>query len=234
MTHTVSVMTSALAALMACCPFTLATKETMEVTQSGKTFTVDWYDDGRSNPYKVRFTKNSVSSVYTFDSSGRLKKLKAGSGKYKFNWESITSDVTVKSGAESMTLNAGSRMLGIDIQEKNVMHEVDAETTSLGHRRLYECDDCEETWETLCDNGIYTVCFWVPYLETLGFFWSSDAKASMKTMCTKFGNACDALPPSDACNGWCTDGELVPCRFPRASVVAERAMFARPCTIAVH
>lgn len=195
-------------------PTTHAAKHKMNVKEDGTTFRVIFHDDGRSRPRRVIFKESGVRSVYVFDASTYLSILRVGSEKYTFDWDS-NGDATVNSGSGSISLNAGSRMLRTHARADNVVDEVDQEDT-FDHRRLFTCDDCEYTWETLCDNGLYTVCFWVPYLDSSSGFWSDDAIASITTMCTKFGNACGALSPSEACDGWCIgDGESFVCRgFP--------------------
>lgn len=97
-----------------------------------------------------------------------------------------------------MVADVGSRML-LASEVDEVVEEVPSES-----RRLYECQDCEETWDTLCEVGIVDICFWVELLPNV---FSEDAQSSMTTMCSEMGAAC-YTSASDTCEYQCTEGEI--------------------------
>lgn len=82
---------------------------------------------------------------------------------------------------------------------------VDGERAAFEHRRrsLYACNDCQETWETVCDEGVPTVCDLVDYGSPI----LATAEASIATMCESFGAACSRSGSVEACAGQCEDDE---------------------------
>lgn len=47
-------------------------------------FNLDWLDDGRSNPYRLKFTDtNNAQSTFRFNAAGQVTKIDADSEKYK-------------------------------------------------------------------------------------------------------------------------------------------------------
>lgn len=184
---------SVLLALIAGSSVSEATRNSVTVSSFWTNYWVDWYDDGRDEPYEVIFRKYGVSSIYTFQESGSLKTLSAGNYKYTFSTEVEAGD-----GSQETLSSAdiGSRML-------LASEARDIEEVHTGSRRLYECTDCEETWDTLCDVGLDDVCYWVQLLPSV---FSEEAQFSLVTMCSEFGAACDTSA-FDTCDGQCTEGE---------------------------
>lgn len=196
-------------------PSMASAQETIEVTKGRISFEVDWYDDGRENPYTVSFTKRGADSVYTFDTSGALQELEVGNTVYTFNFGSDQA-LTMGDGSQSIVADAGSRMLlgdgNEEADDEDVVDDVEADIIFDHHRRLYACDDCEQTWDTMCGIALDDVCYLVPFLREKAFrnFWTKDAKRSIKGMCRKFGRAC-RKSASRVCRGQCTDGRVPLC-----------------------
>ena len=70
---------------------------------------------------------------------------------------------------------------------------------SDARRRLYDCEDCEETWETVCSRGMRTVCA----LEGYGHPLASAAQESIGVFCEDFGDACAEHSSGYVCLGEC-------------------------------
>lgn len=68
-------------------------------------------------------------------------------------------------------------------------------------RRLYDCVDCEQTWDTLCDQGLETVCD----LEDYGSLFGSSAEVSIRLFCDNFSSVCARFSASDVCDGECEE-----------------------------
>ena len=60
-----------------------AVRETMSVTEGGITFTVVRYDDGRINPYRLKFNHDGTRSLYTLDAAAQVTNIKVGMETYK-------------------------------------------------------------------------------------------------------------------------------------------------------
>ena len=142
-------------------------------------YRVDWWDDGRDEPYRVTYWKFGLKSVYLFQESGNLTSL------------------TVRGREYMIPSNHGSRMLLPSIAD-----EV-AEEVHSSHRRLFPCADCEETLDVLCNVGLKDVCFLDEF--PLDDF-NEDAKDSTRRFCSAFGAACET-PAFDTCDGQCIEGE---------------------------
>lgn len=67
------------------------------------------------------------------------------------------------------------------------------------HRRLYACSECERNWDTVCDEGVPTVCNLVGYGAPI----LAAGEAAISTMCETFGNACSRAGGVEACAGQC-------------------------------
>ena len=72
-------------------------------------------------------------------------------------------------------------------------------TPSLATRRLYACEDCDMTWDTVCTKGVETVC----NLEGYGSPFLSAGVASIDVLFNILGGICSELSGSDVCDGEC-------------------------------
>lgn len=190
-----AVQSSLLLVLMVGCFLAEAARFRITVRKNRTNYRIDWWDDGREEPYRIIFRKSGVRSDYRFEESGRLSTLTIEDTQYTF-----TSNLEAANGSpEVQASTTGSRML-LASEEYGALEEA-----HFDHRRLYECADCENTWDTLCSVGIVDVCFWVPLLPSI---FDEDAQFSLTTMCTALGSACDTTPASDTCEGECIEGEL--------------------------
>ena len=157
-----------------------AARNTVTVTTPDTIYWIDRWDDGRDEPYQVLLWKfGQDSAVYTFEESGHLKTLTAGNTKYTFSAPN------------------GSRKLLASRAEP-------VDDIPTDRRRLYDCTDCEETWENICGVGIVDICSWVELLPNV---FNEDAQSALTTMCRGFGAACDTSA-FDTCEGQCTEREL--------------------------
>ena len=188
---------SLLLALIAGIAVTNATRERITVKNHGIKFKVDWWDDGRTDPYRVSFTKQDVSSEYFFDAAGRLKSLNVDDAVYQFTM--AMEAVGDTAGVQSLSAPA-DRMLH-SMEDDPELNEMEFDHH---RRRLYDCSDCEETWDTMCDIGLEDVCYWVGKATNL---FTSDAQISIKRMCTKFAKEC-LKSAETTCEGMCTEGGM--------------------------
>lgn len=162
------------------CFVVAAARDTITVRTPDTIYWVDRFDDGRDEPYQVSlWSFSQASSSFTFEESGQLKTLTAGNTKYTF------------------TTPNGSRML--------LASPVDVvEDVPSDRRRLYDCADCEETWNNLCGVGIVDVCGWVELLPNV---FNEEAQSALTRMCRGFGAACETSA-FDTCEGQCTEGDI--------------------------
>eukprot|EP00904_Undaria_pinnatifida_P006370 jgi/Undpi1/2863/HiC_scaffold_14.g06240.m1 len=179
---------SLLLAIIAGCSVSEAERHRLIVRSNRTNYKIDWWDNGRADPYRIIFKKNGVKSVYKFLESGSLSTLTIGNTRYTFSQSAGSLEVQSSEDISSRMLLAPGD------ESANEVHS--------GHRRLYDCPDCEETWDTLCDVGIEEVCYWVELLPSV-FYW--DAQYSLTVMCTAMGAACDTSA-ADTCEGQCIEG----------------------------
>ena len=187
---------SLLLALIAGCSVSDAARHRLTVRSYKTNYRIDWWDNGRADPYRIIFNKSGVKSVYKFLESGSLSTLTIGDTRYTFSQSAGSLEV-------QSSEDIGSRMLLAPEDE-------DAKDVHSGQRRLYDCPDCEETWDTLCNVGIEEVCDWV---ELLPSDFDSDAQYSLTVMCNAMGAACDTSA-ADTCEGQCIEGDIG-CSVPR-------------------
>lgn len=162
-----------------------AARERMTVEAGGISFDVDRYDDGRNKPYRVVFTNNDAESTYKFNTDGFVTNIQVGAEKYKVLYES--------NGDLRRVRRTSSASRKLSEEDKS---ELDLDS----RRRLYDCDDCVEAWEAVCDEGVPSVCALVGYGTPL----LSAAETSIATMCETFGSACSSFGGTSACAGQCT------------------------------
>ena len=168
-----------LVVLIVGCFVAQATRHRITVRTYKTNYRIDWWDDGRDDPYRVTYWKFGLKAVYLFDVSGELISLTVRDREYMF------------------PSNIGSRMLLASEQDEA------AENIPAGRRRLYPCADCEETWVILCDVGLADVCFLDEFTPD---DFNEDAKDSVRRFCSAFGAACET-PAFDTCEGQCIECE---------------------------
>lgn len=176
-----------------------ATKHVFKVKQGRVKFTVHYWDDGRQNPYRISFKKNGVRSSYRFEARGYVTIINVDGVVTTFTWDAANdADAEQLEGtAPTIVSDLGDRLL-LDQFEK------DAGTDgSVVRRRLYYCDDCEDTWETMCGLGINSVCFF--HYDTRDWGFTDDTVTSIARLCKKFSRACDKKDAEDVCSGTCEE-----------------------------
>ena len=188
-----AVQASLLLVLMVGCFVTEAARHRITVRNFRTNYRIDWWDDGRDVPYRIIYRKNGLKSIYTFEESGHLETLKVGTTTYTFDYGTQAANGL----ADVQASSTGSRMFLASKDEA-------LEDVHFDRRRLYDCTDCENTWDTLCGVGIVDVCDWVPFLP---FIFNEDAQYSLTVMCNALGDACETSA-FDTCEGQCIAGEL--------------------------
>lgn len=198
-----------------------ADKDRVKVTHDGTTFLVDRYDDGRDAPYHVTFT-DSFKSVYKFNVEGSVTGIKAdgetyeviykSNGKLKKVKDTTTASRRYLAAKEGGRFEGGGRS-GADSADGGALNEGEEEqreherVTPVGRtshrRRLYDCEDCEQTWDILCSVGLETVC----NLEDYGSPFQPTADLSINLFCGNFSAACAHFSASDVCDGECEEEE---------------------------
>lgn len=169
-----------------------AGKDRIKFDYGGITFKVDRYDDGRNKPYMVSFKDDMVSSSYTFDEYGIVVEFEVGGEEYKVKYKNTGELKKVKR-------TTGTRTLAEDGDGQS--DEYGDGTTVVSHRRLYYCEDCQETWEILKYVGVYTVCDLVGYGSPI----LSSAATSINTLCNTFGEATYTLSAYSVCYDECEE-----------------------------
>lgn len=196
----------ALTALMLGNDLAEAAIERIIVDELGTTFKLDWWNDGRANPYEVSFRGGGIFSDYTFQDSGRLKTLQVNDDvSYIFEISDLDANISTAVRAQlssSIPFQPGLRVL---MSTPGTPSQGEAVGDSDPECRIgYACTDCEETWDTLCNVGLVDVCYWAGLLPGV---LTVEAKTSLTTMCNKFGSACMASSSFLACGGQCIDGQ---------------------------
>lgn len=174
-----AVHVSLLLVLIVGCFVAEAARNRITVKSYKTNYRVDWWDDGRDYPYRVTYWKFGLKSVYLFGESGNLASLTVRGVEFTFPGDTD-----------------GSRMLLPSEDEV-------AEEMPSGHRRLFFCSDCEETWDTLCDAGLADVCLLDEFPRD---DFNEDAEDSVRRFCSAVGAACQT-PAFDTCEGQCFEGE---------------------------
>lgn len=190
-----------------------AASDTMTVGASGVSFSLVRYDDGREAPYTVTFTEDSTQSTYTFSTSGFVTDIAVGSEEYEVLYESDGEDLS-----EVRLASSGGRRRGL-LAPDAVGHaqeeagggmlvgggggQSELGSSTNQRRRLYGCDDCVETWDAVCDDGVPSVCDLVDYGSPI----SPAAEASITTMCEVMGRACSKSGGTETCAGQCGDDD---------------------------
>lgn len=180
---------------------TEAARDTLIVREQHIVFRIAWWDDGRVEVYEVYFTAYGISSIYTFDASGRLTTLKVADTRFTLERDIETAIVAPEVQSSSIPPNIGLRKL--HIEQDGAM-----EDSAFSYRqRLFSCTDCEETWDTLCNISLVDVCFWA---DVPPYVFTKDAQISLLTMCSAFGTICKTSAGT-ACSAICLDGEEYVC-----------------------
>lgn len=76
--------------------------------------------------------------------------------------------------------------------------DVDEQGSSESYEYYY-CDDCADTWDAVCDEGVPSVCRLVGF----GSPFSAEASAAIEVVCNTFGEACSGSTGKEACEGQC-------------------------------
>lgn len=194
-----------------------AASDTMTVGASGVSFSLERYDDGREAPYTVTFTEDSTQSTYTLSTAGFVTDIVVGSEEYEVLYESDGEDLSevrlASSGGRRGLLapdaegheqeEAGGGMLVGGGDGQSELGSSTNQGRRRHRRRLYGCDDCVETWDAVCDDGIPSVCDLVDYGSPI----SPAAEASITTMCEVMGRACSKSGGTETCAGQCGDDD---------------------------
>lgn len=82
---------------------------------------------------------------------------------------------------------------------------VDGERVAFqsARRSLYACNDCQQTWRTVCDEGVPSVCDLVDYGSPI----LTTSEESIATMCETLGAACSSSGSIEACDGQCEEDD---------------------------
>ena len=164
-------------------------------------FRIAWWGDGGVEGYEVYFTAYEISSIYTFDASGRLTTLKVADARFTLERDTETAAVTPEVQSSSILPTSGFR--GHLVQQDEAV-----EDAAFSYRRRHNsCTGCEETWDTLCDRSLVDMCYWA---DVPPYVFTKDAQISLLTMCSAFETACETSAGT-ACVGICLDGEKYVC-----------------------
>lgn len=179
--------------LVAGIPAASAQTGSITVSSDDISFVIDHYNDGRTSPNKVTMTGFGSTSVYAFAKDGFIAEIKAEDELYNVVYKNDGKLNKVK------RISPGRKLADADGAIENSPFAV--------RRRLYGCEDCEQTWETVCGKGVETVC----NLEGYGEPFLSAGVASIGVFCDTLGSICSQRTASIVCDGGCkTVGCLSP------------------------
>lgn len=180
--------------------FVEAAIEQVHLKEDGIKFKVQLNTNSAKYPYRVVFNDDGVRSVYLFTPEGKVNVLKAGTEKYKSKYDAdgLLTKVNRIDAAARMLLPASPSA----VRAPSTSGE-DRVTGDSERRRLYTCDDCEQTYDTICSVGVDSVCALQYFSSVLG----ASGAASVKAMCSSFRTACHSTSATDACDGECEEEE---------------------------
>lgn len=224
------VSASALATPMLCGLLLLAgiptaKPDAMMVPSGGVDFVLSHYDDGRPEPLEAAFTVVSLASLYQFDVGGRVVFITAGAIVWKVRYRTNGKVRDVKKVSVRRHLGeeeneegdaAGTALVGeiasgvtavVDETARGGMAVVGDTTPAahgasrVGSRRLMECDECHETYDLVCDEGVRTVCELMADADPI----LAEGYDSISLFCIDFGNVCGERTADDVCGEECVD-----------------------------
>ena len=174
-------------------------------------YAVDRYDTADQPRFEVSFTDFDITSNYKFDVNGFVKTIKADSEKYTMTYRANGKLRRVRRRSSRRQLEeqdaADMSMVGETMPfTKGVVDEMTP--ASAARRRLFECDECLQTWDVVCDNGVDTVC----RLDDYGNPILSAGEVSINTFCDGFATLCSERTSDDVCQDVC--GEVEDCLAP--------------------
>lgn len=181
---------------------------TITVPFEGVDYVVDRYDDLGEPSFEVTFNDFDFTSVYEFDLNGFVKILSADNERYRFLYRSNGNLRRVRLlssrrqlGEEEEIEGDVPDMVQVDETDPAVMGVLGETTPAPGfRRRLFEdCGACLQTWDTVCDNGVATVC----NLQDYGSPILSTGEVSIDVFCNDFGTLCNDLTADYVCQAEC-------------------------------
>lgn len=159
----------------------------------GIQFKLDWFDDERSLPYQAFYRTGGITSTYMFDSNGIVKEFKVDGETYAVKHKRNGKIKKVKHTSRRRSL-AGDGEDGLDETDGREL------TTAVdGRRRLYDCYDCELTWEMIRDYGVDSICDLVAFASSV----TDEAADSIDLFCETFGEMFDAMSAYSVCSDMC-------------------------------
>ena len=171
-------------------------------------FVIEAYDAGDDTTYEVTFTDFGFESVYEFDHDGVVTAITAENERYKMIYKKKNGKLKkvklVSSRRQLGDPREGTNNMDVDQTTPSGRHSV--ELAPAGSRRLGECGDCTYMWDTLCDQGVETVCD----LEGYGNPFSSTAETSIQVFCDSFEKLCKRNTADGVCEGECGGNECLP------------------------
>lgn len=180
-----------------------ATKHTSKVKKGGIKFRIRWWDDEREKPYRIVFKIGDVKSKFTFDTRGYLIIIRVDDVRSTFAWSDIPNggiELLSVAGPTAVS-ESGATML------PNNFGDVMDERITPGQRRLYKCDDCENTYGTLCLEGMLSVCYLYDRFNTYDWGFTADTVNAIAKLCKKFSKVCDQTDGATLCDGYCEDSD---------------------------
>lgn len=184
-------------------PTVSAQTDTITESFEGVDYFVDRFDGDDQPTFEVAFHNFDFTSTYVFDVNGFVTTIFADSQQYRMSY---TNDKL-----SQIQMVALRRQLEEEQYAADRAAVVETAPASGVRRRLSKCDECHQTWDVVCDNGVDTVCdlknFDKPFLST--------GKVSVGGMCDDFGTLCNERTSADVCEVQCGAVEPQPeCQAP--------------------
>ena len=170
----------------------LTSQEPATVTHDGITFEIVRYRHGRSS---VSFEDDDISSEYIYNFAGYVATIEAGSEEYKVEYDSDgdVDDVERRDDRRTRALRVSNFQ---DEYVEGVLEDIE----ELRRRKAKTCEDCKEAWDTVCGDGLESLC---DLQEKYGSEFGPLGEESIDTMCTTFASACDDNSEREACEDQC-------------------------------
>ena len=163
------------------------------VTRDGTTFEIVRYRHGRSSVFFEG--DDDVMSEYVYNKAGYVATFEAGSEEYKIIYDD-DGDVEDVERRDDRRVRALRLSEGQNIRLEGVLEDM----AMLGRRKANSCEDCKEAWDTVCGDGLESLC---DLQDDYGSVFGKLGEESVDTMCNTFSRACRDISANEACEDRC-------------------------------
>lgn len=190
--------------LLARTPFVSAQTGTITESYKGIDYVIDRYDVNGVPSYEVSFDDSGFTSTYEIDRRGFVTTIYAGTESYRMSYrpnnDKLRNVFRLSSRRQLEEGHDSADVAHVDETVRSTLGVAGETASALGaRRRLLICDECVKTWETVCDNGVDTVCA----LKGFGSPILSSGEVSIGVFCKDFGAVCRQHTADKVCEDEC-------------------------------